>query len=141
MKQGANSAVRFTSYATMQQALVDYTQPASGKLGSTATFGLGAIAGLITVCALGVALGGFWTWLMEDTTMPLDNVKTRMQSIGAESKYRNSFDCLTKVGWGWVFALTLDRPDRRLAEALGRHDASFGETDGGFSCASSANDR
>ncbi len=30
--------------------------------------------------------------------MPLDNIKTRMQSIGAETRYRNSFDCLLKVG-------------------------------------------
>lgn len=33
-----------------------------------------------------------------DSTMPLDNIKTRMQAAGAESKYRNSFDCLMKVG-------------------------------------------
>jgi solute carrier family 25 citrate transporter 1 len=26
--------------------------------------------------------------------MPLDNIKTRMQSTGAEQRYRNSFDCL-----------------------------------------------
>lgn len=29
--------------------------------------------------------------------MPLDNIKTRMQSIGAESRYRNSLDCLVKI--------------------------------------------
>lgn len=32
-----------------------------------------------------------------DATMPLDNIKTRMQKTGAESKYRNSLDCLVKV--------------------------------------------
>jgi solute carrier family 25 citrate transporter 1 len=50
MKQGANSAVRFSSYAALQQVAIDYTKPASGKLGSTMTFGTGAVAGLITVC-------------------------------------------------------------------------------------------
>lgn len=29
--------------------------------------------------------------------MPLDNIKTRMQSIGAETRYRNSLDCLLKI--------------------------------------------
>lgn len=50
MKQGANSAVRFTSYAFLQQTTLTYTKPVSGKLTGTTTFGLGAIAGLITVC-------------------------------------------------------------------------------------------
>ncbi len=50
MKQGANSAVRFTSYGFMQQNLVSYLRPSSGKLSSTATFIAGAGAGLITVC-------------------------------------------------------------------------------------------
>jgi len=50
MKQGANSAVRFTSYSTLQGAALGYIKPASGKLSSSVTFGLGAIAGLITVC-------------------------------------------------------------------------------------------
>jgi solute carrier family 25 citrate transporter 1 len=29
--------------------------------------------------------------------MPLDNIKTRMQSTGAESRYKNSFDCLRVI--------------------------------------------
>jgi solute carrier family 25 citrate transporter 1 len=29
--------------------------------------------------------------------MPLDNIKTRMQSTGAESRYKNSFDCLRLI--------------------------------------------
>ncbi|ORX37072.1 mitochondrial tricarboxylate transporter [Kockovaella imperatae] len=81
MKQGANSAVRFTSYAWIQGLMINFTQPPSGKLSSTMTFGAGAMAGLITVY----------------TTMPLDNIKTRMQSTGASLKYRNSLDCLTKI--------------------------------------------
>jgi hypothetical protein len=51
MKQGANSAVRFTSYSSLQGVALGYIKPASGKLSSSVTFGLGAIAGLITVCA------------------------------------------------------------------------------------------
>lgn len=50
MKQGANSAVRFASFSTLQNAAINYTQPASGKLSSSYTFGIGAVAGLITVC-------------------------------------------------------------------------------------------
>lgn len=50
LKQGANSAVRFTSYSTLQQASLDYFKPESGKLSSVQTFTNGAIAGLITVC-------------------------------------------------------------------------------------------
>ncbi|KAL7420952.1 hypothetical protein Q5752_004906 [Cryptotrichosporon argae] len=78
---GANSAVRFTTYAILQQAALGQLRPASGKLSSTTTFTLGAIAGLVTVY----------------TTMPLDNVKTRMQTVGAESRYRNTFHCLTSI--------------------------------------------
>ncbi|RSH90431.1 hypothetical protein EHS25_001036 [Saitozyma podzolica] len=81
MKQGANSAVRFGSYSTLQQLALDTLRPASGKLNSSTTFALGAIAGLITVYS----------------TMPLDNIKTRMQAAGAETRYRNSLDCLVKV--------------------------------------------
>lgn len=29
--------------------------------------------------------------------MPFDNIKTRMQALGAESRYSNSLDCFTKV--------------------------------------------
>ncbi|GFZ50349.1 Tricarboxylate transport protein [Saitozyma sp. JCM 24511] len=81
MKQAANSAVRFGSYSTLQQFTLNTLKPASGKLSSSITFAVGATAGLITVY----------------TTMPLDNIKTRMQAAGAESKYRNSFDCLMKI--------------------------------------------
>lgn len=81
MKQGANSAVRFSSYAFLQQQMLQYTQPASGKLSSAMTFTAGAGAGLITVYA----------------TMPFDNVKTRMQATGAEARYRHSLDCLVKI--------------------------------------------
>lgn len=55
MKQGANSAVRFSSYAYLQQLALAYSKPVSGKLSGTTTFGLGAVAGLITVCEFGRA--------------------------------------------------------------------------------------
>ncbi len=50
MKQGVNSAVRFSSYSTLSQLAIDWTAPAKGKLSSVGTFGVGAVAGLITVC-------------------------------------------------------------------------------------------
>ncbi|WVR08893.1 hypothetical protein IAU60_005952 [Kwoniella sp. DSM 27419] len=81
MKQSANSAVRFTSYSALQNFATKLLAPPSGKLGPQHTFSLGAIAGLITVYA----------------TMPFDNVKTRMQTKGAELVYGNSFKCLDKI--------------------------------------------
>lgn len=29
--------------------------------------------------------------------MPFDNIKTRMQSTGAETRYKHSLDCLQKI--------------------------------------------
>lgn len=45
---GANSAVRFTTYTTLKQ-FVQSTAPPGQTLPSTITFGIGAIAGLVTV--------------------------------------------------------------------------------------------
>lgn len=47
-RQAANSAVRFGSYTTLKQLAQSYVSPGE-KLGAVATFGIGAIAGLITV--------------------------------------------------------------------------------------------
>ena len=48
MRQGANSAIRFTTYTTLKQFVQSRTR--SGQtLPSSVTFGMGAIAGLITV--------------------------------------------------------------------------------------------
>ncbi|KAF8708427.1 mitochondrial tricarboxylate transporter, partial [Rhizoctonia solani] len=79
MRQGANSAVRFTTYSTLKQFVQSNMRLREGvPLPSSVTFGVGAIAGLVTVY----------------TTMPLDSViKTRMQSLKARSQYKNSFDC------------------------------------------------
>lgn len=46
-----------------------------------ATFTIGGLAGLITVYA----------------TQPLDVIKTRMQSLQANTQYRNSLDAAVKV--------------------------------------------
>jgi hypothetical protein len=57
MRQGANSAVRFTTYTTLKQ-LVQGTARPGQTLPSAITFGIGSIAGLVTVY----------------TTMPLEYV-------------------------------------------------------------------
>jgi hypothetical protein len=104
MRQGANSAIRFTTYTTLKQFVQGRTR--SGQtLPSSVTFGMGAIAGLVTVY----------------TTMPLECVgpfiaapraksnciyacvfvlsviKTRMQSLEARAQYRNSFHCAYRI--------------------------------------------
>ncbi|KAJ7608130.1 mitochondrial tricarboxylate transporter [Mycena polygramma] len=80
MRQGANSAVRFTTYSTLKQFVQGAARPGQ-TLPSTITFGIRAIAGLVTVY----------------TTMPLDVVKTRMQSLEARAQYRNSFHCAYRI--------------------------------------------
>jgi len=75
-RQAANSAVRFGSYTSLRQAAQSYVAPGE-KLGTAATFAIGAVAGTITVYA----------------TQPIDTIKTRMQSIDAKGHYKNSIDC------------------------------------------------
>lgn len=75
-RQAANSAVRFSSYTSLRQAAQSYVAPGE-KLGTAATFAIGAVAGTITVYA----------------TQPIDTIKTRMQSIDAKGHYKNSIDC------------------------------------------------
>ena len=79
-RQAANSAVRFSSYTWMKQMAESYVAPGE-KLGTISTFGIGAMAGIITVY----------------TTMPLDTVKTRMQSLEASKNYKNSFACAASI--------------------------------------------
>ncbi|KAG9013715.1 hypothetical protein FRB94_001277 [Tulasnella sp. JGI-2019a] len=81
LRQGANSAVRFTSYSTLKQFVQGNARPGQ-KLSNTLTFAIGGVAGLITVY----------------TTMPFDVVKTRMQSLEAKKMYKNSFQCAYKIG-------------------------------------------
>jgi len=80
MRQGANSAVRFTTYTTLKQLVQGSTRPGQ-SLPSGITFGIGAIAGLVTVY----------------TTMPLDVIKTRMQTLEARQQYKNSFHCAYRI--------------------------------------------
>ncbi|KAK0928974.1 hypothetical protein LTR29_017198 [Friedmanniomyces endolithicus] len=79
-RQAANSAVRFSSYTSLKQLAQSYVAPGE-RLGSLATFGIGGVAGTITVYA----------------TQPIDVVKTRMQSLDAKGFYKNSFDCAVKI--------------------------------------------
>jgi solute carrier family 25 citrate transporter 1 len=79
-RQAANSATRFGSYTTLKQMAQSYTAPGE-RLNAVSTFGLGAMAGVITVYV----------------TMPLDTIKTRMQSIEAKKEYRNSFACAARI--------------------------------------------
>ncbi|KAL1303911.1 hypothetical protein AAFC00_000365 [Neodothiora populina] len=79
-RQAANSAVRFSSYTSLKQLAQSYAAPGE-KLGTISTFGIGGLAGVITVYV----------------TMPLDTVKTRMQSIEAKTEYRNTFHCVARM--------------------------------------------
>ncbi|KAI8078950.1 mitochondrial carrier domain-containing protein [Gilbertella persicaria] len=79
-RQGANSAVRFTSYSYFKSGLQSWRGKANEPLPSTYTFAAGAMAGIVTVYS----------------TMPLDVVKTRMQGLDAKM-YKNSVDCLIQV--------------------------------------------
>jgi solute carrier family 25 citrate transporter 1 len=81
MRQAANQSVRLGSYNAMktliQESKVDKTAP----LSSAETFAVGAVAGIITVY----------------TTMPLDTVKTRMQSLEAKNLYNGTLHCFYKI--------------------------------------------
>ncbi|KAA8566533.1 hypothetical protein EYC84_009088 [Monilinia fructicola] len=79
-RQSANSAVRFGSYTSLRQLAQSYAAPGE-KLGALSTFGIGGLAGIITVYV----------------TQPLDTVKTRMQSIEARKLYKNSFHCAALI--------------------------------------------
>ncbi|ORY72889.1 mitochondrial carrier domain-containing protein [Leucosporidium creatinivorum] len=79
-RQGANSAVRFTAYSTLKSFVSGNARPGE-SLPAGVTFGIGAVAGVITVYS----------------TMPLDVIKTRMQSLEARTAYRNSFHCAARI--------------------------------------------
>jgi len=48
MRQGANSAVRFTTYTTLKQLVLGTARPGQ-QLPAGITFGIGAVAGFVTV--------------------------------------------------------------------------------------------
>ena len=79
-RQAANSAVRFSTYTWIKQFAESYVAPGE-KLGMVSTFGIGSLAGIVTVYS----------------TMPLDTVKTRMQSLEARQHYKNSFSCVASI--------------------------------------------
>ncbi|GAA5827746.1 hypothetical protein JCM11251_007652 [Rhodosporidiobolus azoricus] len=79
-RQGANSAVRFTTYGALKSFVSGNSRPGE-TLPAGVTFAIGAMAGIVTVYA----------------TMPLDVIKTRMQSLEARSQYRNSFHCAARI--------------------------------------------
>ena len=79
-KQAANSATRLSSYTMLKQVAQGYAAPGE-TLGPVGTFGIGGLAGLITVYV----------------TQPLDTIKTRMQSTDAKSQYKNSFLCAVRM--------------------------------------------
>ncbi|WVR06494.1 hypothetical protein IAU60_003525 [Kwoniella sp. DSM 27419] len=80
LRQGANSAVRFSSYSTLKQFAQGSAVPGSPMPGWM-TFGIGATAGVITVYC----------------TMPFDVIKTRMQSLRAKTEYRNALHCAYRI--------------------------------------------
>lgn len=80
LRQGANSAVRFGTYSTLRNFVQGSARPGQALPGGI-TFGIGAIAGIVTVYA----------------TMPLDVVKTRMQTLEARSKYKGTLDCMVQI--------------------------------------------
>jgi len=98
MRQGANSAVRFTTYSTLKQFVQGTARPGQ-TLPSTITFGIGAIAGLVTVYTtmpLELVIKAFSRFLHFANAI-LSVIKTRMQSLGARSQYRNSFHCAYRI--------------------------------------------
>jgi solute carrier family 25 citrate transporter 1 len=48
MRQSANSAVRFTTYTGLKQMVLGQARPGQA-LPASVTFGIGAIAGIVTV--------------------------------------------------------------------------------------------
>lgn len=78
VRQAANSTVRLGSYSTLKSL---WENRKGRVLNSGETFALGALVGTITVY----------------TTMPIDTVKTRMQSVHARSEYTGMLDCFAKV--------------------------------------------
>ncbi|CAD6583809.1 MAG: hypothetical protein CYPHOPRED_002499 [Cyphobasidiales sp. Tagirdzhanova-0007] len=80
LRQSGNSAVRFSSYSSLKSLVQGSTRPGE-QLPTALTFMIGAAAGVITVY----------------TTMPLDTIKTRMQSLEAKKEYRNSFHAASRI--------------------------------------------
>ncbi|KAG7046637.1 mitochondrial tricarboxylate transporter [Colletotrichum scovillei] len=79
-KQGTNSAVRFTTFAMLQERVAARWPQLEGGVGSSLV--LGGVSGVFTVYA----------------SMPIDNIKTRMQSVqSAEARYTGMVDCAARI--------------------------------------------
>ncbi|KAH7323046.1 mitochondrial carrier protein [Stachybotrys elegans] len=76
-KQGTNSAVRFTTFAVLQERVASWWP--SSKQGILSTLVIGGISGVFTVYA----------------SMPFDNIKTRMQ--GVDARYKGMLDCTAQI--------------------------------------------
>ena len=75
-RQAANSATRFGSYTTIKQFAQGYVAPGE-KLGTISTFGIGGLAGLITVYVASEFKKHGRLTLPRYVTQPLDTIKTR----------------------------------------------------------------
>ena len=81
LRQAANQAVRLGCYNKIKTMIQDYTNaPKDRPLSSGLTFVVGAFSGIVTVY----------------TTMPIDTVKTRMQSLDS-TKYTSTLNCFAKI--------------------------------------------
>lgn len=81
MRQAANQTVRLGSYSKIKGVVESNKSNPNEPLGALGTFAVGALVGVITVYA----------------TMPIDTVKTRMQSVDARKTYKNLGDCFVKI--------------------------------------------
>lgn len=80
LRQGANSAIRFTVYARMQNLWESASGDGKKSVSTTKSFLSGAVAGTISTVL----------------TMPIDVVKTRLQGMDA-SKYKGVVDCAVQI--------------------------------------------
>ncbi|KAJ9092504.1 hypothetical protein QFC19_008717 [Naganishia cerealis] len=113
MRQGANSAVRFTSYSAMKQAVQGSAGP-SQQLPSTVTFGIGALAGIITVYS----------------TMPLDLSENRFYLVPSKCYQDANAVSRSTIAVPEFSALRLSNLHRRgCHEVLEGNDTSLGQID------------
>ena len=125
MRQGANSAVRFTTYTTLKQFVQGNARPGQ-PIPTSITFGIGAIAGLVTVYTtmpLEYAYSFTFSAIIALTLRSV--IKTRMQSLEARQKYRNSFHCAYRVFTEEGLLRFWAGTTPRLARLVVSHPTSF----------------